>query len=63
MAYKEVMNFHICFYTNATHIKRPHNSVIASTHQFDFVLISLEKTRSYMFEYGSYRFSVLNHNT
>ena len=53
------MNIHICSSTNTTHINYSHNFVIAWTDQFDFVLISLEKTISYIFEYGSYWFSVL----
>ena len=53
------MNIHICSSTNTTHINHSHNFVIAWTDQFDFVLISLEKTISYIFEYGSYWFSVL----
>ena len=48
------MNFHVCFSTNAKHIKHSYKFVIAGTHKFDFALSSLEKTITYIFEYGSY---------
>ena len=49
----------ICFSTNTTYIKHSNIFVIAWTHQFDFVLISLKKNISYIFEYDIYHFLYL----
>ena len=54
LAYKEVINFHLYFSTNTGYIKPSHKFATASTHQFDFVLISLEKTITYSFDHCNY---------
>ena len=59
LPYKEVMNFHLWFFTNTTYIILSHNFAVAWTHQFDFVFISLEKSITYIFEYGNYWISAI----